>query len=101
MSDYVQPEPTVENGYVLGRPEGRDVEELDRIIEEAIEKLPMAARLYPDVYAWRISEAVKEHYINFCNSCSGPYDRNSWPGDQYSGHWDTCPNRVRNPEYEG
>lgn len=35
----------------------------------------------------------------FCNSCAGPYPLDDWPGNQYSGHWDTCPNRVYNPDY--
>lgn len=98
MSNHKEAEPTVANGFVLGRPEGRDVEELDRIIEEAINEIPMATRLYPDVYAWRIAEAVKKNYLEFCNSCAGPYDRNDWPGKKYSGHWNTCPNRVTSPE---
>lgn len=54
-------EPTKANGYPYGRPEGMEASELDRIIEKAIEKLPMELRLYPDVYAWRISAAVNEH----------------------------------------
>lgn len=28
-----------------------------------------------------------------CDQCSGSYPRDRWPGDQYDGHWDTCPNR--------
>lgn len=36
----------------------------------------------------------------FCNECSGPFDENEWPGNQYSGHWDTCPNRVQNPNWK-
>lgn len=54
-------EPTKANGYPYGRPEGVEATELDRVIEKAIEKLPMELRLYPDVYAWRISAAVNEH----------------------------------------
>lgn len=38
----------------------------------------------------KLAEATAEP---FCNECSGPYDRHSWPGQQYDGHWDTCPNR--------
>lgn len=30
---------------------------------------------------------------DFCDQCSGPYPLDSWPGNQYAGHWDTCPNR--------
>jgi hypothetical protein len=29
----------------------------------------------------------------FCEECSGPYS--GWLGDQYGGHWDTCPNRPK------
>lgn len=57
-------EPTKANGYPYGRPEGVDATELDRVIERAIEKLPMELRLYPDVYAWRISAAVNEHFAH-------------------------------------
>uniref|UniRef100_A0AAU6R630 Tail assembly chaperone n=1 Tax=Micrococcus phage Kurnik TaxID=3092208 RepID=A0AAU6R630_9CAUD len=28
-----------------------------------------------------------------CDQCRGDYPLDSWPGDQYDGHWDTCPNR--------
>lgn len=31
----------------------------------------------------------------FCNQCSGPYPLDAWPGNQYAGHWDTCPNRPK------
>jgi hypothetical protein len=51
-------EPTVANGYPLGRPEAREPHTLDRVIREAIEKLPMEVRLYPDVYAWHVTDAV-------------------------------------------
>lgn len=50
--------PTVTNGYPLGRPAGRNAFPLDRVVEEAIEKLPMETRLYPDVYSWRVTDAV-------------------------------------------
>lgn len=33
----------------------------------------------------------------FCDQCSGPFPTDSWPGSQYGGHWDTCPNRVLEP----
>lgn len=51
-------EPTEANGYIFGRPAGRAVERLDNVIESAIQALPYATRLYPEVYAWRITEAV-------------------------------------------
>lgn len=58
MADF-QIEHTVENGYALGRPPGRELEEVDIVIEEAISLIPMAPRLYPEVYAWRITEALR------------------------------------------
>lgn len=57
MSDDLKA-PTVANGYPLGRPVGRSAFPLDRVVEEAIEKLPMETRLYPDVYSWRVTDAV-------------------------------------------
>lgn len=51
-------EPTHANGYRFGRPEGRDVTELDGVIQGVIESLPPATRLYPDVYSWMITDAV-------------------------------------------
>lgn len=30
---------------------------------------------------------------NDCSGCGGQYPKDRWPGDQYDGHWDTCPNR--------
>lgn len=52
-------EPTVANGYPLGRPVNREPDALDTVIRRAIEKLPMETRLYPDVYAWSVTDAVK------------------------------------------
>lgn len=51
-------EPTVASGYPLGRPENRPSHALDSIIRRAIEKMPMETRLYPDVYAWSVADAV-------------------------------------------
>lgn len=51
-------EPTKANGYPLGRPENRPALPLDGIVEETISKLPMETRLYPDVYSWRVTDAV-------------------------------------------
>lgn len=51
-------EPTVANGYPLGRPENRPSHALDGVIRRAIEKIPMETRLYPDVYAWSVADAV-------------------------------------------
>ncbi len=53
------PEPTLANGFALGRPEGRSETELDRLIIAAIERLPAAARLYPEVWAWQVSDKVQ------------------------------------------
>lgn len=39
----------------------------------------------------------EEEKGEFCNQCAGPYE--GWPGTQYSGHWDTCANRVPTPGY--
>jgi hypothetical protein len=53
-------EATVANGYPLGRPESRERHPLDDVIRQAIEKMPMETRLYPDVYAWSVTDAVLE-----------------------------------------
>lgn len=45
----------------LGPPVERTPDELDRVIEGVIEALPAANRLYPDLYAWVIADAVREH----------------------------------------
>lgn len=52
-------EPTAANGYLHGRPEDVAPQELDRVIADAIEKLPAELRLYPDIYAWKITRAVQ------------------------------------------
>jgi len=56
-----QYEPTQANGYPLGRPEGRDVHPMDLVIQKAIEELPAATRLYPDVFAWSVTDAVVKY----------------------------------------
>ena len=59
------------DGYALGSPDGSGDEEnpivrprkvLDDVIEKAISKLPAQTRLYPEVYAWKITEAVEKYY---------------------------------------
>lgn len=50
--------PETENGWPLGRPLSRAKHPLDAVIRRAIEKLPMETRLYPDVYAWSVTDAV-------------------------------------------
>lgn len=52
-------EATVANGYPLGRPADREPHPLDKVIRRAIEKMPMETRLYPDVYAWAVTDAVQ------------------------------------------
>jgi hypothetical protein len=52
---------TVANGYPLGRPDDRDEDTLDLIVEEAIDKIPMATRLYPDVYSWSVVDAISQY----------------------------------------
>lgn len=57
--------------YELGTPDGNELESgeiesrdrlvLDDVIEKTIGKLPAAARLYPEVYAWRVSEAIIDY----------------------------------------
>lgn len=56
-------EPTKANGFPYGRPEDVEPSELQRIVEETIESLPMELRLYPDVYGWRVAAAVREHLL--------------------------------------
>lgn len=53
-------EPTQVNGYEHGRPPGRETKPLDELIIQVIESLPHATRMYPDVYAWKITEAIEE-----------------------------------------
>jgi len=55
---HIAPEPTKANGFAHGRPEEREPHPLDMVIERAIAKIPAATRLYPDVYAWKITDAV-------------------------------------------
>lgn len=55
-------EPTKANGYPFGRPDDRDSHPLDEVIRDAIEALPMEVRLYPDIYAWRVTDAVLEAF---------------------------------------
>ena len=47
------------NGYKHGRPEGRDVKPADEIVRKVIEALPAETRLYPDVYAWQVTDALE------------------------------------------
>lgn len=53
--------PTQANGYPKGRPADRDAEDLDSVIQKAIERLPPELRLYPDIYSWSVVDAVKAH----------------------------------------
>lgn len=51
-------EPSRVNGYAQGRPPEREPHVLDAVVEAAIESLPAATRLYPDVYSWQVVDAV-------------------------------------------
>ena len=45
----------------LAPPDGRSTDELDMLIEGIIGAFPAANRLYPDLYAWVITDAIREH----------------------------------------
>lgn len=49
---------TQADGFTHGRPADRLPHPLDEVVEAAIEKLPMEVRLYPDVFAWKVTDAV-------------------------------------------
>lgn len=46
-----------------------------------------------------LREMYRAQSDEFCRECRGPYPSDKWPGNQYSGHWDTCPNRVQDPNW--
>ena len=60
MSDHEESgfEAAQANGYPLGRPGDRARHPLDTVIEAAIAEIPAATRLYPDVFAWKVTDAV-------------------------------------------
>lgn len=51
----------LQNGEVYGPPPERVEDPLDGIVEGIIDALRAETRLYPDLYAWIISDAVREH----------------------------------------
>lgn len=52
------PEPTLANGFAHGRPEDRERLPLDLVIERVIAKIPASTRLYPDIYSWKVTDAI-------------------------------------------
>lgn len=61
------------DGYALGSPDGDEIKgsddleirrrlELDDVIEKAIQKIPPAGKLYPEVYAWSVTDAVVSYF---------------------------------------
>lgn len=52
---------TVSQGYKQGSPVGRDRLVLDDVIEVALGRVDVAARLYPEVYAHIVAEAVLKY----------------------------------------
>jgi hypothetical protein len=51
----------LERGDAIVPPLERVSDELDLVIERLIDALPPANRLYPDLYAWIVADAVREH----------------------------------------
>lgn len=51
--------------YFYGAPDDRLRLELDDEIEDLISSLPPATRIYPEVYAWKITEIVKSYYKHY------------------------------------
>ena len=46
------------------------------------------------IYEWRTKGWLAfPQRQPWCDECAGPYPLDEWPGSQYAGHWDTCPNR--------
>lgn len=51
----------VKNGERIGPPAERATDDLDAVVEGVIDALKSEWRLYPDIYAWMIADAVREH----------------------------------------
>lgn len=49
---------TKAEGYALGRPNSRTSHYLDDVVSKAVDAVPAATRLYPDIYAWSVVDAV-------------------------------------------
>ena len=45
----------------MGPPKDRTTDDLDAVVEGVIEALKSEWRLYPDIYAWIVTDAVREH----------------------------------------
>lgn len=57
----------LKKGERISPPNDRQPDELDAVVEGVIDALRAEWRLYPDIYAWMVSEAVREHL-----AASGP-----------------------------
>lgn len=57
----------LKKGERIVPPSDRQPDELDAVVEGVINALRAEWRLYPDIYAWMVSEAVREHL-----AASGP-----------------------------
>lgn len=72
----------LERGQLLGPPEDREPHPLDEVIEAVISALRSETRMYPEVYAWIIADAV---------SCASPPFPTGWQPDEQ-------PASVKTPE---
>ena len=59
------------SGYALGAPDGRTRLVLDDVIEDAISALPMPTRLYPEVFAHRITDMLLPHLLKQLEQATG------------------------------
>lgn len=50
----------LEKGDRIGPPEEREQDPYDEIFEKIIEELPASTRMYPDVYAWLITDILQQ-----------------------------------------
>lgn len=50
----------LERGQQLGPPEDREPHPLDEVIESVISALRSETRMYPEAYAWIITDAIRE-----------------------------------------
>lgn len=51
----------LKNGERIGPPKDRVADDLDTVVEGVIDALKSEWRLYPDIYAWMITDAIREH----------------------------------------
>lgn len=54
----------LKNGERIGPPTDRVADDLDAVVEGVIDALKSEWRLYPDVYAWMITDAIRAHLTN-------------------------------------